>query len=242
MRTLSLIFVIALTFFVTSATTAQTPLNKQAFEDGAHLARNARYAEALEIYRKALLYSENQKTDANSLARLHFNIGVCLYHSRQTEAAVKEFNRAIALGKDNYQKAFYALGMAETELKNYRQAEAAFRSAVNLKKDDGEAWFDLGLILLEEKDFAAAREAFQKAIKYKSAAAADAHNNLGVILALEGDFAAAEKAFQAALRKSSGKSVEAQNNLRFCALYKQNSVQSSPSKLEFSRPNSAKGE
>jgi Flp pilus assembly protein TadD len=127
--------------------------------------------------------------------------------------------------------------MAESELKNWQAAETAFRGAVRLKKDDGEAWFDLGLVLLEREDFEHAETAFQKAIKYESLGAADAHNNLGVIFALKADFPAAENEFKIAFTQSNGKSIEARNNLQFCKLYKRNFNQNLLAKLEFSRKN-----
>jgi len=229
MRILSFIFIMVFALSV-SAQTA-----KQAFDEGTQSAQAANYEKALENYRKAIRLSENESIGGEFLARIRFNTGVCLYHLKQNEEAVKEFNAAIVLSGGSYQKAFYALGMAETEMKNWRKAIDALRKAVRLKRADGEAWFDLGLALVEEKNFAAAREAFQNSIRYKTVADADAHNNLGVIMALSGDFPSAEKEFETALAKSRGKSVEAQNNLQFCKLYKQNSGKDLLTKLEFSK-------
>jgi Flp pilus assembly protein TadD len=125
--------------------------------------------------------------------------------------------------------------MAESELKNWRAAETAFREAVRLKQNDGEAWFDLGLVLLEREDFDRAETAFQKAIKFESAGAADAHNNLGVIFALKANFSAAETEFKTALTQSKGQSIEARNNLQFCKLYRRNFNQNLLARFEFSR-------
>ncbi|HEY0426791.1 MAG TPA: tetratricopeptide repeat protein [Pyrinomonadaceae bacterium] len=204
---------------------------RQTFEAGTRAAQNAQYESALENYRTSLASSEIEKTNGEFRAKIHFNIGVCLFHLRQTAEAVIEFKKAIALDGD-YQKAFYALGMAESESKNWRNAREALQTAVGLKKTDGEAWFDLGLVLTEEKNFEAARAAFENSIRYKTIAATDAHNNIGVIFALKGDFDSAEKEFRAALQLSAGKSVEAQNNLQICRVYRQNSLQTP--KLQFS--------
>ncbi|HLM03102.1 MAG TPA: tetratricopeptide repeat protein [Pyrinomonadaceae bacterium] len=218
MRKLSFLFIIV--FALVANVAAQSV--KQSFEEGARAANNAEYERALENFRKAILYTENEKTGDDFRARIHFNAGVCLFHLKQNAAAVEQFERAIALSRRSYQRAFYALGMAQSELKNRREAETAFRRAIRLKKDDGEAWFDLGLVLLERKDYAAAGKAFQNSIRYKTVAASDAHNNIGVIHAIKGDFAAAEKAFETALAESKGASEVARNNLRFCKLYQQN--------------------
>jgi Flp pilus assembly protein TadD len=232
MRRLSFLFVIVLAL---AAVSVRAQSVRQSFEEGTRAAVNAEYEKALENYRKAILDTENEKTGDDFRARIHFNIGVCLYHLKRNAEAVNEFNQAIALSERTYQKAFYVLGMAQAKLENWRRAEAAFRSAIRLKKDDAEAWFDLGLVLLEEKDFREAEKAFQNSIRYKTIAAADAHNNLGVIYALRGNFASAEKEFQAALTESKGASEVARNNLEFCKSYKQNFGGDLSAKLEFGR-------
>lgn len=231
MRKLSFLFIIV--FALAVNITAQSV--RQSFAAGTRAAGDAEYEKALENYRKAILYTETEKIGDDFLARIHFNIGVCLFHLKQTGAAVAEFNQSIALSNRGYQKAFYVLGMAEAKRKNWRKAEDAFREAIKLKKDDGEAWFDLGLVLLEEKDFPAAEKAFQNAIRHKTVAASDAHNNIGVIYALKGNFTGAEKEFEAALTESKGKSVVARNNLEFCQSYKQTFNGDLSAKLEFGR-------
>ncbi|MDQ3714123.1 MAG: tetratricopeptide repeat protein [Acidobacteriota bacterium] len=231
MRILSLFLIVVFAVSVS----AQTPLVNQIFDEGTRTARAGNHENAIENYRRAILLAEAETVTNDFLAKIHFNIGVCLYNLKQTAEAAEEFTEAVKLSRRSYQKAFYALGMAQSELKNWRKAADAFREAVNLKKNDGEAWFDLGLILLEEKDFDSAEKAFRNAIKFKSIGAADAHNNLGVILALRTDFPSAESEFKTALIKSDGNSVEARNNLQFCKLYKHNFNQNLLAKLEFSR-------
>jgi tetratricopeptide (TPR) repeat protein len=231
MRKLSFLFIIA--FALAANIPAQNV--KQSFEEGTRLANNAEYEKALENYRKAILYTENEKIDDDFRARIHFNAGVCLFQMKQNAEAVAELNESIRLSRRGYQKAFYVLGMAQARLKNWRKAESAFREAVDLKKDDGEAWFDLGLVLLEEKDFPAAERAFQNSIRYRSIAASDAHNNIGVIYAMKGNFAGAEKEFETALTESNGASRVARNNLEFCKSYKQNFSGDLSAKLEFGR-------
>ncbi|MDQ3749322.1 MAG: tetratricopeptide repeat protein [Acidobacteriota bacterium] len=218
MRILSLFLTVVLAVSVS----AQTPLVSQTFDEGTRMARAGNYENAIENYRRAILLAKAETVTDDFLAKVHFNIGVCLYNLKQTAQAVEKFTEATKLSRRNYQKAFYALGMAHSELKNRRQAADAFHKAVDLNKKDGEAWFDLGLVLLEEKNFESAEKAFRNAVKFKSIAAADAHNNLGVILALKNDLLSAENEFNTALLESNGRSVEARNNLQFCKLYKRN--------------------
>jgi tetratricopeptide (TPR) repeat protein len=230
----SLFFVLVV--FVFSAS-AQTPFIKRIYDKATVAAQSAQFESAIADYQKILLFAETEKQTDDFLARVHYNIGICFYHQRQTIDAINQFNEAIKSSRRNYQKAFYALGMAETQLKNWARAETAFRAAIELKKTDGEAWFDLALTYLATKNFDAAETAFANSIKYKSIAAADAHNNLGVIFALRHNFLFAEKEFETALDQSNGKSVEARNNLGFCKSLKLNYSPEILAKLEFSRKN-----
>lgn len=231
MRVLFLVFV-----FSFSALAQETPFVNQTVEAGNDLARERRYEQAIEKYRTATTFAENERLSDDFLAKIHFNVGVCLYHLQRTGEAVVEYQEAIRLSRREYERAFYALGMAQKDLKNWREARNALRDALKIEKDDGETWFDLGLVYLEEKNFAAARQAFENSIKYKSINSADAHNNLGVIAALNDDWKSAERKFQTALRESNGKSIEAKGNLQFCKFYKQNYKGSDLlAKLEFSR-------
>jgi Flp pilus assembly protein TadD len=233
MRKLSFIFIIVFAFTINAP--AQTSLAQRAFDKATQTAQAGQFEKALENYRKALNLSAVENTNDEFLARIHYNIGVCLYQLKRSAEAIEEFNKAIELSHDKYQNAFYALGMAQTELKIWNAAGTSLRKAVSLKKDDGEAWFDLALVLLEEKKFEAAREAFQNAIKYKSVAAADARNNIGVVLFLKGEVAAAAREFETALRESGGKSVEARNNLQFCKSYRQSINENQSRGIEFSK-------
>ena len=230
MRSLFFIMVLAFSAF------AQTPFVSQNFEAGNVAARQGRYESAIEKYRAALLQAETTRLSDEFAAKIHFNIGVCLYHLQRTEEAVVEYTEAVNLSGRKYQKAFYALGMAQKDLKNRRSAESALQSALNIDRTDGEAWFDLALLYLEEKDYDSAEKAFADSIKYQSVSAPDAHNNLGVIAALKHDWNLAESEFEAALKNPNDKSTEAAGNLRFCKFYKQNHVsQDLLAKLEFSR-------
>ncbi|CAN5581692.1 hypothetical protein BH20ACI4_BH20ACI4_01710 [soil metagenome] len=230
MRVLFFVFLV-----FTFSVAAQTPAMKKSFDEGIETARQGEFEKASEKFRRVLLTAETEKPADAFLARVHFNLGVCFYRLNMAENAVGEFTEAIKLSRREYQKAFYALGMAESNLKNFDKAENAFRSALKLNKTDGEAWFDLGLIYLQKRNFERAENAFENSIKYKSVAASDAHNNLGVIFALRHEFDLAEKHFETALNLSDGKSNTARNNLQFCKYYRQeNQLKDLMAKLEFS--------
>ncbi|MDQ4122544.1 MAG: tetratricopeptide repeat protein [Acidobacteriota bacterium] len=218
---------------ISSSIAVQAQTAKGSFKKATEAAKAGNYQEALALYQKAL-----ETIDSNGspifLARIHYNLGVCYFHTNQPALAVKEYERAIELSGGTFERAFRALGLAQRELKNWKAAKEAFIKAVRVSNErDGEAWFDLAMVLIEEKDFTSAAEAFKQAIKNKSIALPASHNNLGVILALNGDFAAAEKEFQIALQKSDGKFSEARNNLDFC--YQRAMNRELRAKLKFGR-------
>jgi Flp pilus assembly protein TadD len=214
---------------------AQSFGTQQTFEKGISLANEGKFETALADFKKSLTLAEIDDANADYRAKIHFNIGVCLYRLKQSATAVSEFEEALKLAKGDYEKAFYALGMAHAELKNWQKAEAAFRGAINLNKQNGEAWFDLAFVYLANKDYDSAKTAFQKSVEYKSVAAPIGHNNLGVILALNGDINSAVKEFETALKKSNGKFTVAERNLQFCKSLGQNFNQDLVAKLEFGK-------
>lgn len=227
------IFVI-LTLSVLSVS-AQSFTTQQMFEKAVSLANEGRFETALGMFKDSLALAKIDDADAPFRARLHFNIGVCEYRLKQSDKAVTEFEEAIKLAGRDYEKAFYALGMAQAELKNWNRAEEAFRGALRLNKQNGEAWFDLAFVYLAQKNYESARAAFQKSVEYKSVAAPVGHNNLGVILAINGDLTAAVKEFEIALKKSNGKFTVAERNLQFCKSLGQNFNRDLLAILEFSK-------
>ncbi|HQU81553.1 MAG TPA: tetratricopeptide repeat protein [Pyrinomonadaceae bacterium] len=224
MRILSFIFVI----FLAISASAQSIVIKQNFDEATKLANAKDFEKALTIYQKLSGIAQNEAKEFR--AKIHFNIGVCLYQLKNQSEAIAEYERAVLLNP-RYEKAFYALGMAHFELNDFEKAEKAFINSLQINAKNGETWFDLAFLYLSEENFDAAETAFQNAVKFGSVAAADAHNNLGVISALRHDFETAENHFKLA----AGKSSEARNNLQFCKFYKENNYQELIAKLEFSK-------
>jgi tetratricopeptide (TPR) repeat protein len=214
---------------------AQSLGARQTFEKGIGLANEQKFDAALIDFKKSLTLAESEDAAPDFRARIHFNIGVCLYRLRENQKAVGEFEEAIKLSKGDYEKAAYALGMAQAELKNWERAEQAFRGAIRLNKRNGEAWFDLAFVYLAKNDFEAARSAFAKSVEYKSVSAAVGHNNLGVIFALGGDLDSAIREFETALRKSNGNFATAERNLQFCKTLGKNFNRAQLAILEFSK-------
>jgi tetratricopeptide (TPR) repeat protein len=99
---------------------------------------------------------------------------------------------------------YYNLGVAHAAKQQYTEAEAAFKKAIELKPDSGEAYTGLANIYNAQKKFDLAAEASGNAAKYAGAAGggagAEAAYNQGVILWNAGKYAEAKAQFEAAVK------------------------------------------
>lgn len=100
---------------------------------------------------------------------------------------------------------FYNLGVAHSNKKEYDQAEAAFKKAIELKPDNGEAYTGLANLYNAQKKFDLAADASAKAAQYSGGGAAgggsaEASYNQGVILFNGQKFADAKTQFEAATK------------------------------------------
>lgn len=225
--------VLLIVFLFNSDVLAQTEIAREQFEQGLTNAHQNRFEQALKDFQTALeKYKFADDLSDEFAAKINYNIGVCLYRSGRTRESVAYLQTAIKLAKNEYGRAFHALGVVESELGNRRAAKKSFASAVRRDKGDGESWFDLAFEYLREKDLTNAAAAFQKAILYRSVDAATAHNNLGVMAAISGDWQEAKKQFETALATSGGNLPEAKRNLEICRTQK-NFSRALVAKLEF---------
>ncbi len=132
---------------------------------------------ALEHFQKAF----DQNLAHHKIAQIHYNIAVCYYRLNQPNKAVTEFEKAISLRK-SYDKAFYGLGMAHSDLRNWIEAETALSQSIKFSKGrNGEVWFDLGVVLIEQQDYVGAKSAFQNAIKFGSKASLESTQNVEIL-------------------------------------------------------------
>lgn len=215
---------------------AQSEGGSEAFNQGT-LAANAGRFQLAKMYYESALESLKQAglNNSDETAKIEYNLGVCNFRLGESGEAVKHFKVAVRLSDGKYQKAFYALGMAETELGNWKAAKESYLAAINLKKDDAEAWFDLALIFCREKNYEQAAKGFRAAIKYGASDLAASHNNLGVILAFGGAIDSAEAEFQIAVSQADEKFPEANQNLQILRAFRQNRKPELLAKLEINQ-------
>lgn len=218
---------------------AQSAETRQAFEDGMQASQSRDFEKALAYFERSRTLVEKEDVSSKFSATIHYNIGVCLYQLKQWAKAVGELEKVVSLRGRKYENAYYALGMAHAELRNWSEAERAFLEAVDLNKENGEAWFDLAFVFLALEKPEQAKEAFRKAVKYRSVDSAISHNNIGVILAVNGEFTAAENEFKMAMAESHGALIEAKNNLTVCKHLGRNRL---VAKFEFSKSPRSSGE
>jgi tetratricopeptide (TPR) repeat protein len=99
---------------------------------------------------------------------------------------------------------YYNIGVAHAAKQQYTEAEAAFKKAIELKPESGEAYTGLANIYNAQKKFDLAAEASANAAKYAGAAGggagAEAAYNQGVILWNAGKYAEAKAQFEAAVK------------------------------------------
>ena len=98
---------------------------------------------------------------------------------------------------------YYNIGVANANKKDYAAAEAAYKKAIELKPDNGDAYTGLATLYNQQKKFDLAAEASDNASKYVAAGGggnAEAAYNQGVILFNGGKFAEAKAQFELATK------------------------------------------
>ena len=144
-------------------------------------------------------------------AEAHNNLGVTLKELGQLDAAVKSYEKAIAI-KPDYAEAYYGFGITLYLLGQLDEAVKSYEKAIAIKPDYAEAHYNLGgtLYQLNQLDDIAVK-CYEKAIAIKPDYA-EAHFNLGVVLRALGQLDAAVKSYEKAIAIKPDY-VEAHHNL-----------------------------
>jgi tetratricopeptide (TPR) repeat protein len=115
----------------------------------------ARYPEAAELLREAILLRPNQST-------LYCNLGAVLYAYSDFESAVAAFGKAARLDPKDL-IAYYGMGLSLIQQQDYARAIAAFQRAVNLNDQYANSYYGLGYAHFKQGDLPAAIAAIGKA-------------------------------------------------------------------------------
>jgi tetratricopeptide (TPR) repeat protein len=115
----------------------------------------AKYPEAAESLRKAILLRPNQST-------LYCNLGAVLYAYPDFESAVAAFGKAARLDPKDV-IAYYGMGLSLIQQQDYSRAIAAFQRAVNLNDQYANSYYGLGYAHFQQGDLPAAIAAIGKA-------------------------------------------------------------------------------
>jgi tetratricopeptide (TPR) repeat protein len=135
-----------------------------------------------------------------------FDEGVAASRSGNHDDAIAKFTAAAAVNAACYD-CYYNIAFSESQKKDYDKAEAAYKKAIEIKPDYGEAYSGLANIYNATRKFDQAAAASAKAMELGGGAAAaaggggnaDAMFNQGVILWNAGKVADAKKQFEGAI-------------------------------------------
>ena len=143
--------------------------------------------------------------DKQAAAALQASAGAALEAMRagKNEEAIIKFNEVIAK-LPTCSDCYYNIGVANSNMQKYAEAETAFKKVIELKPDSGEAYTGLANIYNAQKKFDLAADASAKATQYTAGAGgagnAEATYNQGVVLFNAGKYAEAKVQFEAAAK------------------------------------------
>jgi tetratricopeptide (TPR) repeat protein len=138
-----------------------------------------------------------------------FDDGVTASRAGNWDEAIAKFTEASAIS--SCADCFYNIGYAQMQKKNYPEAEAGYKKAIELKADYADAYNGLATVYNAQRKFDEAAAAGAKAVELSGAAAgaagatggggnADAIYNQGVILWNSGKIAEAKTKFEEAVK------------------------------------------
>ena len=128
------------------------------FERGVELAKNGQRQEAIQLFDKAIKYTERPK---------YFYVrGNAYYELENYQNAIKDYNKATSLNP-SYVNVYFNRGMAYFDQQNYDEAIDDFTQVLRLKPQDDEAYDRRGLVYYESQNYSKAIEDFTQVIKLR---------------------------------------------------------------------------
>jgi type IV pilus assembly protein PilF len=146
-------------------------------------------AQAAEQFQKALALDPKYVEVRN-------NLGIAYLRAGKTQEAIREFTLAVESPVYTTPHfAYYNLGQAYLELKDYEKARANFNESLKLSPQYSLSYYGLGLTWKAVQNWEQAAEAFKKTIEY-APRFAPGHFELGEVLVLLNEKSLARLAFQ----------------------------------------------
>lgn len=141
--------------------------------------QEGRYLEALDLITQAEIANPSARAElTGDKVKALYSLGVAEIDQHPAEA-LQRLIEAKELSPTNAD-IYYQIGRAQTKLKNFQPAVAAYRKAITIDPKLSGANFNLGYILLQEHDFINAKEAFERVVELKPTYIGDAYVNLAV--------------------------------------------------------------
>jgi len=141
------------------------PQFQQQFHAGREALTTGRYKEALEAVKKA------NKLKNNSCADCYINMAVAYLRMAEVESAITSCDKALGVSGDDQTKASAhsmkgtaLLSLSNTGDKNLRDAEAEYRTATKLDKNDPIFHLNLGVVFLRQSKDEEARDELNKCL------------------------------------------------------------------------------
>ena len=151
------------------------------------------------VSQQAKMEAIDAKTDAQSRARAHTELGVAYFESQQYGVAREELNIAVS-ADPNHAPAYNYLGLVHMAINENSAAEKAFRRALKIDPEDSATNNNYGMFLCLKKGDKAGLKHFMTALKNPLYATPQiAYANAGICARNLGDEAKAEEWLRKAL-------------------------------------------
>jgi len=137
MRSNIFIPVLMLSAFAMWPTELMAQAGRGQVREGNALYEEAKYDEALNAYRDALL-------DAPESPKIQFNMGGALYQKKSYEEALSAYQKSLIAGERLLQsQAYYNMGNTQFRSQQYLESIESYKRALDLNPDDVDAKFNL---------------------------------------------------------------------------------------------------
>ncbi|MBN2363557.1 tetratricopeptide repeat protein, partial [candidate division WOR-3 bacterium] len=140
-----------------------------------------------------LLENENKR----SKAMIHNDRGVGFYHTKQLQAAVKEFKTAVDLSPELHEP-YLNLGVVFSEMGENDKAKNCFTKVMEMNPDAVEAYINLGMLYVFDSKFEQAENLIKESLKF-SPTYSRSYSALGEVYFRTKNYKLAEEAWKKAV-------------------------------------------